>query len=100
MNSGCAVVASDAAGSTPYLIKNGENGIVYHSGDVEALYNSVVKFLGSPETVSTLGEKAYETITGEWSAENAAKRLIHLCEKILAGEKFPATEKEGPCSPA
>lgn len=29
MNSGCAVVASHAIGSVPFLIKNGENGFIY-----------------------------------------------------------------------
>ena len=31
MNSGCAVVASHAIGSVPYLIKNGNNGYIYEN---------------------------------------------------------------------
>ena len=41
MNSGCAVVASDAAGATPFLVKDGVNGSVYHSGDTQELYEKV-----------------------------------------------------------
>jgi glycosyltransferase involved in cell wall biosynthesis len=32
MNSGCAVVASHAIGSTPFLISDGQNGLIYQSG--------------------------------------------------------------------
>ena len=39
MNSGCAVVASHAIGSVPFLLKNGENGLIYKDGDEEDLYN-------------------------------------------------------------
>lgn len=41
MNSGCAVIASHAAGATPYLVKNGENGLIYESGNDEKLYEKL-----------------------------------------------------------
>ena len=41
MNSGCAVVASDAIGAVPFLIKSSENGMVYQSGDINALFEHV-----------------------------------------------------------
>ena len=100
MNSGCAVVASDAAGSTPYLMKNGENGMVYHSGNMEELYQSVVKLLDSPKLCSSLGVKAYETIVNDWNAENAATCLIRLAEQLLSDEKKSIGEAMGPCSQA
>ncbi|MBR2454302.1 MAG: glycosyltransferase, partial [Clostridia bacterium] len=33
-NSACAVLANSAAGSAPYLIKNGENGFIYNEKDI------------------------------------------------------------------
>ena len=41
MNSACAVVASDAAGSTNFLVVDGENGFLYKSGDIDDLYYKV-----------------------------------------------------------
>lgn len=98
MNSACAVVAGDAAGSTPYLVRSGENGIIYPSGDVESLYEVVARLLDSIEMQSELGIKAYETIINEWNADNAAERFIYLAEKILSGEKSFEFYTTGPCS--
>lgn len=98
MNSGCAVVASNAAGSTPYLIKNGENGFVYSFGDINALYEYVNELLENPEKQLMMGIKAYETIVNEWNADKAAERLVCLSERIIEGEKCPTIYATGPCS--
>ncbi|MCD7754127.1 MAG: glycosyltransferase [Clostridiales bacterium] len=100
MNSGCAVVASHIAGSVPYLIEDGKNGMVYRSGNREQLLERVLELLQTPEEQRTLGENAYHTITDLWNAEVAAERLICLSEHILAGETAPVLYFSGPCSPA
>ena len=100
MNSGCAVVASHAIGSVPFLIKHRENGFIYQSGDVDALYENVKCLLDSPEEQARLGTAAYETIANLWNAETAAQRLIELSEHLLEGEKYPDLYEEGPCSRA
>ena len=98
MNSGCAVVASAEAGSTPFLIQNQENGLTYQSGDIETLYRLVTRLLVEPELARRLGMNAYETIVNEWNAEVAAKRLVLLAEKLLAGSTYSFCS--GPCSNA
>lgn len=100
MNSGCAVVASHAMGSVPFLVKDGENGCVYRSGDVEMLYEKVKALLDAPERQKQIGKQAYRTMTEVWSACVAAERFVVLAEKILAGEKRPLLYEDGPCSPA
>lgn len=75
MNSGCAVVASDAAGATPYLVENGRSGGVYHSGDIQELYEKVQRLLENTAVQHSYGKAAYRTITELWNAENAAKRF-------------------------
>ena len=100
MNSGCAVVASHAIGAVPYLMKHRENGLIYHSGDVDAVYEHVKYLLDNPEEQKRLGSAAYETITGLWNAEVAAQRLLILSEHLLAGEKYPDLYEDGPCSRA
>lgn len=100
MNSGCAVVASHAIGSVPFLIRNNDNGLIYHSGNIDELYEKVRNLLDKPEERKRLGKAAYETITEEWSAEIAAERLVKLLQYMLAGEKHPDLYKTGPCSRA
>lgn len=100
MNSGCAVVASHAIGSVPYLMKHNENGLIYKSGDVDGIYQNVKYLLDNPGEQQRLGSAAYETITGLWNAEVAAQRLMTLSEHLLAGEKYPDLYKDGPCSRA
>lgn len=100
MNSGCAVVASHAIGSVPYLLKHNKNGLIYRSGDVDGLYENVKYLMDTPGEQERLGKAAYETITGLWNAEVAAERLINLSEHLLAGEKYPDLYCTGPCSRA
>lgn len=98
MNSGCAVVADAAIGSAPFLIQDGENGLLYPTEDVDTLYNKVVSLLESEELRQRLGRKAYETMINEWNPDAAAQRLLTLISSLLAGEGTPF--EQGPCSPA
>lgn len=100
MNSGCAVIASHAIGSVPFLLKDGENGLIYRSGDVQMLYEKIKYLLDHPEEQKRLGKTAYETIVNEWNAEVAADRVINLAQAILDGEKHPDLYESGPCSRA
>ena len=100
MNSGCAVVASDTIGSVPYLVKDRENGLVYHSGSVDELLEKVIWLLDRPEQQRRLGENACRTITELWNAQVAAERFIQLAQAILDGDPSPELFQEGPCSRA
>lgn len=100
MNSGCAVVASHMIGAVPYLMKHNTNGLIYKSGDIDALYQSVKYLLAHPEEQRRFGEAAYRTITEEWNAEIAAERIVNLAQHILDGEKYPDLYESGPCSKA
>lgn len=98
MNSGCAVVASHAAGATPYLINDAVNGLVYPCGNVNAMTERMQKLLDSKPLRLEMGLQAYKTIWQQWSAETAANRFLHLCENLLNG--IPPREASGPCSVA
>lgn len=100
MNSGCAVVASDAIGSVPYLVKDGQNGFTYCSGDLEMMYEKVKYLLDHPIEQQRLGIAAYETILNEWNAEVAAERFLNLAQQILEGNMHPNLYESGPCSRA
>ena len=98
MNSGCSVVASHAIGSVPFLIEDTKNGLIYKNGNLVGLYKKVKWLLDNPEMSRALGEKAYQTITNQWNAENAAERLCHLIENLYNGDM--EFYQKGVCSQA
>lgn len=97
MNSGCGVVVSDEVGSVPYLIRDGENGLVYRCGEETQLTEQVMRLLTDPDYCRELGLAAYGTIRSLWNADVAAARLLILAEHILSGEASPDLYPEGPC---
>lgn len=96
MNSGCAVVASGAIGSVPYLLRDGENGLIYKSGDQNDLYQKVKYLLDHPAKREALGRAAYQTLTEVWNADTAAERFLELVAAIKQGKASPFAD--GPCS--
>jgi glycosyltransferase involved in cell wall biosynthesis len=88
MNSGCAVVVSDAIGAVPFLIVNNENGLIYKSRDISSLYNKVTMLLDNKEKQIELGINAYKTIAETWNAKVAAERFIKVSEQLLKGEIY------------
>ncbi len=100
MNSGCAVVASHAIGSVPYLIRDGENGMIYPSGDIDILFEKVRYLLDHPEEQKRTGVKAYQTIMGVWNAGVAAERLCRLVQHLQDRNDACPLYESGPCSKA
>ena len=98
MSSACAVVASDAAGSVPYLIDNGKNGLIYHDGQVDELYRQVEKILLDRDLCHQYGQMAYSTMENEWSAYNIARRFMELSQGLMDGRQL--NYPQGPCSKA
>lgn len=99
MNSGCAVVCSDAAGAGQYLIENEKNGMLYRYGDNDGLYERVLQLCRDSAACRAMGEQAYETITGTWCAPVAAERLCEVLEARIRGENITQMYEQGPCSP-
>lgn len=98
MNSGCAVISSREAGAAPYLIKDGENGLMYPAQDLSALTDHVRHMLEAPQRQRELGAAAYKSITTLWNAEIAAERFFEICQHLLAGQDAGELYAEGPCS--
>jgi glycosyltransferase involved in cell wall biosynthesis len=100
MNSACAVVASHAIGSVPFLIDDAKNGYIYKDGDVDDLYKKIKLLLDNDAVRDKISKNAYYTMISEWNAENAVNKLLSLVEHILTGEKDSKLFTEGVCSKA
>lgn len=96
MNSACAVVASRAIGSVPFLVEDGVNGDIYEDGNTDDLYRKVKALLDDPARRVQKSKNAYATITEEWNAEVAAECLIALVKDCLYGSSVPKALSGGP----
>lgn len=86
MNSGCVVISSYTTGSTPFLIKDKVNGLVYKNDDENKLYESLKYCLDNKDEVKNIGKNAYESIINMWNPEMAAKRMYEFVDAYLQGE--------------
>lgn len=100
MGNACAVVASHAMGSVPFLIDDGQNGFIYKSGDVDSLYQKVKRLLVEKSLADKFAFEAYNTIFNEWNADIAARRFIDIVRCIQDGGDPFALYQCGSCSKA
>lgn len=99
MNSGCACVASHAAGSTNFLLNDGVDGMVYTNGNVNMLYEKTKKLVEDKEFRLGMSKKAYDKIFSIWNPTKSTFRLIEIIEAILNKTELPVFQN-GPCSKA
>lgn len=106
MNSGCALIANHMIGAVPFLVKNGENGLIYENKKAKHLFSLAELLARDRLLAGVLGRNAYKTIVEVWNAENAARQLKQLIVKMLCKEDGESLGKGGyetlltPCSPA
>lgn len=100
MSSGCALVASHACGSVPFMVEHGKSGYIYESGNVQQLFAFTKELLLDSKKCRQMGENALKTMDAQWNAKVAAKRFVDLCSSFRQGSSLQTVEKEGPMSPA
>lgn len=98
MNSGCVEVVNAQVGAAPYLIRHGENGLVYPNNCYENMEELVLDLFQNWNERREMGWAAYETIRDMWNADNAAGELLRFAGGLTEGKIVPA--KEGPLSVA
>lgn len=98
MSNGCAIVASDAIGSVPFLVKDGENGCVFKSCDLDSLCEKVEWLLDNDDMRCRLAVNAYHSMRDVWSPKNAAANFMKLVEDLQNGRESSIVD--GPCSKA
>lgn len=98
MNSGCVEVVNAQVGAAPYLIRHGENGLLYPGGRYDKMEALVLDLFAHWEERRRMGRAAYETIRDLWNADHAAAALLRFVDRLRKGEIRP--ESEGPMSAA
>lgn len=97
MNSGCAVLASKEAGSTGYLVKHRENGLVYEHNSLRQLMALAEDLCKDKAQMRRLGTNAAKTITELWNYRVAATRFVETAQALLTDGK-PIHYEDGPFS--
>lgn len=98
MANGCVLVASDAIGSTPYLIIEGKNGFSFKSEDVDSLTDCVKRLLDNPTDMYRMQQDARNTMVTMWSPQKAAEALLTLINDLQNNRECSILK--GPCSKA
>ena len=96
MNSVCVEVVNAQVGATPYLIRHGENGLVYPGNSYEKMEETVLHLFQNWDAYKKMGRAAYETIRDIWNADHAAQELLRFTNGLIQGEIIPA--RSGPLS--
>lgn len=94
----CVLVASDAIGSTQYLIKDGFNGFKFKSRDVDDLTEKVEWLITHKSSMRKMQWNAYVNMRDVWSPKHAAENLLTLIND-LSNKREPSI-LDGPCSKA
>ena len=97
MSCGCAVLASSAVGSVPFLISDSDNGIIYRYGDMKDFTDKLSLLVKNKELRNALGQSAFDTIKNEYNQTVAVKRLMDF---IANGCKEDPRYTYGPMSKA
>lgn len=110
MANGCVLVASDAIGSSPYLIINGVNGFMFKSASTKTSFENpdqkalddltekVAWLLDNKERMKEMQRAAFLTMYNMWSPKRAAQNLLILIDNLQNGGD--TSIQEGPCSKA
>lgn len=98
MSKGCVLVASDAIGSTAYLVHHNETGMTFISCNLESLYEQVKFLLDHPADRKRIADAGRVQMAEIWSPENAAKSLLQLIDDLKSGRE--TSIQQGPCSKA
>ena len=99
MNSGCACIASHAAGSTYFLTEDGKDALVYSSRNVKMMYDSAVCLIKDKKFREEIGKNAYKKMHELWNPEFSSRRVVHLIDELIKNGDCTLYQ-DGPCSKA
>ena len=83
MANGLPVVSTDRCIAAVELIRNGENGYVIPTEDVEAMSRAVNSILENPELRNKMAENALQKIREQYTIENMAEEHFRIFEENI-----------------
>ncbi len=81
------VVISSDIGSTPTLIKDGRDGILFKTKDTNQLIEKVKMILNNRELTKRIGKSARKKVLKDFTSKIMAKRTIQIYNEVIKNEK-------------
>ncbi|MEG2931129.1 MAG: glycosyltransferase family 4 protein, partial [Ruthenibacterium sp.] len=78
MSDGCAVLASHACGASPFLVRDGENGLLFDASSETDFVQKGLLLARDSALRARLGRQAARTMREVWNAQEAAQRFLQL----------------------
>jgi glycosyltransferase involved in cell wall biosynthesis/LPS sulfotransferase NodH len=88
---GLPCIASDAGG-IPSMITDGENGLLYHHSDINALVMKIEELLDDPTKAERLGAKARETALERHDPEKISDITFNMYQEVISGQAQARTQ--------
>lgn len=79
---GLPVIASDSVAQAEVVQEN-ECGVVFPSGDTQAMAQSILKIIGNEELRSEMGKRGLDAVKKQYNIKTAGKELAQLYERIF-----------------
>jgi glycosyltransferase involved in cell wall biosynthesis len=86
MACGAGVVAA-RCGQIAELVRDGETGLLYPPGDLEALTRACERMLGEPKLRHLLGERAADFVRTQFTWDRNAARAVELARQCQAARR-------------
>ena len=84
MAAGVAIVATDASGLDPEILRNGETALLVPPKDSEALASAVVALHRDSELRARLARRAAEIVRVHGDFDRELDRAVELYEELVA----------------
>lgn len=97
MAAGRAVVASDL-GPRRGIVKDGQTGLLYRSGDVQDLTSKVRRLISDPNLCAAMGAAAREVYLAEYTPATNYQMLIRIYEEAVCSNSLYARKYAGTLS--
>lgn len=82
LGSGLSLIGSLSAGASHDLIVPGKNGLIFRSGDVDGLFNSLKAISSDPTMASEFGQNSM-LMSEDWTPEAGANKWVSALKQIV-----------------
>jgi glycosyltransferase involved in cell wall biosynthesis len=94
MNASRAVIVTREIGSTPDLVRDGVNGVIYDKGDIEQLAEALRRLTSDPKLSMEMGRKSLERVN-EWGFKEDIAGMRNCLKYLLPSRFAQSTEGSG-----
>jgi len=82
VGAGLPVICSDAVGAAKDLVEPHHNGLIFPTGEIDALTDSLASYLHNPEAIQT-ASIASQKKAEDWSPKVGAKKWVEAFETVM-----------------